>query len=109
MSEAVIRVEGLSAVFENGNGGLRALEQLSFEVRYQEFLCVLGPSGSGKSTLLRILGGLLAPTAGEVLYCGERMAGPQRSIGFVFQNANLMPWRTVLDNIRLPLVDCVTQ
>jgi NitT/TauT family transport system ATP-binding protein len=103
MSDAVIRVEGIEAVFENGNGGLRALDELSFEVCYEEFLCILGPSGSGKSTLLRILGGLLAPTAGEVYFCGERLSGPQRATGFVFQDANLMPWRTVLENITLPL------
>src|SRR5690606_14053189 len=62
-----------------------------------------GPSGSGKSTLLRILAGLLPPTEGEVIYEGEPLDGPQSGIGFVFQKANLMPWRTVLQNITLPL------
>ena len=99
----VIQVNDLSAVFPNGNGGLRALEELSFDVRYQEFLCVLGPSGSGKSTLLRILAGLLPPTFGQVLYTGKPLDGPRREVGFVFQKANLMPWRTVLENITLPL------
>jgi NitT/TauT family transport system ATP-binding protein len=93
----------LSAVFPNGNGGLQALDRLSFEVCRQEFLCVLGPSGSGKSTLLRILAGLLAPTSGQVFYQGAPLGGPRREIGFVFQKANLMPWRTVLGNITLPL------
>jgi len=64
---------------------------------------VLGPSGCGKSTLLRILAGLLRPTAGEVLFRGEPLNGPPQRVGFVFQNANLMPWRTVLENILLPL------
>jgi len=99
----VIQVNDLSEVFPNGNGGLRALEELSFDVRYQEFLCVLGPSGSGKSTLLRILAGLLPPTFGQVLYTGKPLDGPRREVGFVFQKANLMPWRTVLENITLPL------
>ena len=102
-NDVVIEVCKLSAIFRNGNGGLQALDQLSFSVHDQEFLCVLGPSGSGKSTLLRILAGLLPPTAGDVFYRGERLSGPKEGIGFVFQNANLMPWRSVLRNITLPL------
>lgn len=99
----VIEVKGLSAVFPNGNGGLRALEQVSFDVNPQEFVCLLGPSGSGKSTLLRILAGLLPASAGEVCYRGQPLSGPRRGVGFVFQKANLMPWRSVLENITLPL------
>jgi NitT/TauT family transport system ATP-binding protein len=101
--EPVLTVRNLSAVFPNGNGGLRALEKLTFSVLPQQFLCVLGPSGSGKSTLLRIISGLLPPTEGEVLYDGVSLSGPRRGVGFVFQKANLMPWRTVLENIMLPL------
>jgi NitT/TauT family transport system ATP-binding protein len=101
--DPVIQVHDLSAVFPNGNGGLLALDRLSFEVRYQEFLCVLGPSGSGKSTLLRILAGLLSPTIGQVIFAGQPLEGPRREVGFVFQKANLMPWRSVLENITLPL------
>ena len=101
--EPALVVRDLSAVFRNGNGGLQALDRLSFSVQPQEFVCVLGPSGSGKSTLLRILAGLLEPTDGEVIYLGEHLTGPRREIGFVFQKANLMPWRTVMQNILLPL------
>jgi NitT/TauT family transport system ATP-binding protein len=101
--EPELVIHNLSAVFRNGNGGLKALERVSFFVYPQEFVCVLGPSGSGKSTLLRILAGLLPPTEGEVQYRGERIEGPRREVGFVFQKANLMPWRTVLQNILLPL------
>jgi NitT/TauT family transport system ATP-binding protein len=101
--EPVITARGLSAVFRNGNGGLLALERLSFTIWPQEFVCVLGPSGSGKSTLLRILADLLPASEGEVYYKGELLAGPRPGIGFVFQKANLMPWRSVLENILLPL------
>jgi NitT/TauT family transport system ATP-binding protein len=101
--QALIQVRSVSAVFPNGNGGLHALERVTFSVSPQEFVCVLGPSGSGKSTLLRILAGLLLPTSGEVLFHGERVTGPRRAVGFVFQKANLMPWRTVLQNVTLPL------
>jgi NitT/TauT family transport system ATP-binding protein len=68
-----------------------------------EFVAIVGPSGCGKSTLLRILGGLLLPTAGQVCLQGEQLLSPRRQVGFVFQNANLMPWRTVLRNVSLPL------
>jgi ABC-type nitrate/sulfonate/bicarbonate transport system ATPase subunit len=102
-TEPVIQVSNISTTFPNGNGGLRALDRVSFDVAAQEFVCILGPSGSGKSTLLRILAGLLAPTSGEVIYRGQRLTGPRREVGFVFQKANLMPWRTVVENITLPL------
>jgi len=101
--DTVISVRDLSAVFPNGNGGLRVLDRVSFSVYSQEFVCVLGPSGSGKSTLLRILAGLLPATEGCVKFLGQLVQGPRGDIGFVFQDANLMPWRTVLDNILLPL------
>ncbi len=96
-------IHNLSAVFTDGNGDLRALDDLSFSVQRQEFLCVIGPSGCGKSTLLRILGGLLRPTQGRVTFRGEALVGPRRGVGFVFQNSNLMPWRSVFENIALPL------
>jgi NitT/TauT family transport system ATP-binding protein len=79
---------------------------VSFSVYPREFICVLGPSGSGKSTLLRILAGLLAPASGAVRFSisdGARQASTQPRIGVVFQQANLMPWRTVLQNIMLPM------
>jgi NitT/TauT family transport system ATP-binding protein len=102
-SRAAIKIQNLSAIFANDNGGLHALDSLSFDVPPQAFVCVLGPSGSGKSTLLRIIAGLLSPTQGEVVFNGEIVKGPRKGIGIVFQNANLMPWRTVLQNIMLPL------
>jgi NitT/TauT family transport system ATP-binding protein len=79
------------------------LSDISFSVNTEDFVCILGPSGSGKSTLLRVLAGLLPPTRGEVIYQGHGLKGPRREIGFVFQKANLMPWRSVLENITLPL------
>jgi NitT/TauT family transport system ATP-binding protein len=99
MPSPVLTISNLSAVFQNENGGLQALENISFDVHPREFVCVLGPSGSGKTTLLRILAGLIPPTSGSFTF-GH---GEQPSIGMVFQQANLMPWRTVTENIRLPL------
>ncbi len=96
----ILEVRDLSAVYaDNGNGGLHALGGVTFAVYPQEFVCVLGPSGSGKSTLLRILAGLLRPTGGAFTFG----SGATPRIGYVFQQSNLMPWRSVRDNITLPL------
>jgi NitT/TauT family transport system ATP-binding protein len=103
-SDSLLQVHHLSTIFAGENGGLQALDNVSFSIAAQQFVCVLGPSGSGKSTLLRILGGLLLPTGGEVLFGGRPVSGPSRRVGIVFQDANLMPWRTVLANITLPLI-----
>lgn len=96
--DPILVVQDLGVTFPDSNGGLEALDDATFTVCPQEFICVLGPSGSGKSTLLRILAGLLAPTSGTFTFTG----GTPR-IGVVFQQSNLMPWRTALENITLPL------
>ena len=88
----------MDMIFPDDNGGLHAVKNISFDVRPQEFLCVVGPSGCGKSTLLRVLAGLLTPTSGKVTF-----AGGEPRIGMVFQDSNLMPWRSVRENIILPL------
>lgn len=98
-----LRAEDLTMVFDDRNGGLTALANVSFEVCPQEFVCVVGPSGSGKTTLLRLLAGLMMPTAGGVLFEGEPVRGPRRRVGMVFQRDTLLPWRTALGNVLLPL------
>jgi NitT/TauT family transport system ATP-binding protein len=98
MPDPILTVHDLSITFPDPNGGLDALAAVSFTVQPREFVCVLGPSGSGKSTLLRILAGLLEPTSGSYTFTGGKP-----KIGMVFQLSNLMPWRTALENITLPL------
>lgn len=103
LAEPILKIEGLSAVFPNGNGGLHVLNKVSFNVQDSEFVCLLGPSGSGKSTLLRILAGVLPYASGKVTLDEKPLDGPRKGVGVVFQEANLMPWRSVLDNVLLPL------
>lgn len=100
MTHPILTVHDLSLIFpdENHSPGLEALDSVSFEIQPREFVCVLGPSGSGKSTLLRILAGLLTPSSGKFTF-----KGGTPKIGMVFQQSNLMPWRSALDNIILPL------
>jgi NitT/TauT family transport system ATP-binding protein len=99
----VLVADEITMTFLGQQGSLQALESVSFEVGVGEFLCIVGPSGCGKSTLLRVLGGLVQPTSGKVYLEGGLLTAPRRQIGFVFQKANLMPWRTVLRNVTLPL------
>ncbi len=96
-------VEHLSHVYPSPQGPVEALADVSFEVAPQEFVCLVGPSGCGKSTLLRLMAGLLRPTRGQVCLGSQQLDGPHRQIGIVFQKANLMPWRSVVDNVVLPL------
>jgi len=109
VSDLCLEVRGVGMIYPGDvpGEGLEALRDVSFGLCPQEFACLLGPSGSGKSTLLRILAGLLRPTSGLVTYSGipsseTRNDRPLTSV--VFQDANLMPWKTVLDNVALPLV-----
>ncbi len=103
MAEPLLAAEGIAMTFSGDDGGVEALAEASLTVGRGEFVCLLGPSGCGKSTLLHILGGLLQPSAGSVRFCGSPLRSPQQRIAYVFQKANLMPWRTALANVALPL------
>ena len=100
MTERFFEIQDLGMTFRGAGGDLEVLRDISFSLGPREFLCVLGPSGSGKSTLLRLIAGLLKPTSGRIVFDG-RETSPR--VGLVFQQANLMPWRTVRENIALPL------
>jgi NitT/TauT family transport system ATP-binding protein len=80
-----------------------ALEDVSLDIEEGEFISVVGPSGCGKSTLMHIIAGVLQRTSGEVLLRGQPIDGPRREIGVAFQESLLLPWRTVLDNVLLPI------
>lgn len=102
----VLEARGITHFFPaNTFGGppVGALEDVSFKIRRGAFVVLVGPSGCGKTTLLRILAGLVPPTHGQALLEGEPVAHPQRRLGVVFQQATLMPWRSVRANISLPL------
>ena len=99
-----IVVEGVGRDYQSRAGErFTALQDVSFDVRDGEFLSVVGPSGCGKSTLLMILGGLLRATHGSVTLDGRPQIAPSTKIGYVFQNPVLLPWRTVLENVLLPI------
>jgi NitT/TauT family transport system ATP-binding protein len=99
--EIALEVRGLTISFVESDGSLDVLDDLSFQVEKNSFVCLIGPSGGGKSTLLRAIGGLLAPTSGQIIF--PQQSHSQSLTGMVFQKPNLMPWRTLFDNISLPL------
>jgi NitT/TauT family transport system ATP-binding protein len=99
----MIVVANVSRVFEGKAGRVAALDGVDFEVREHEVVAVIGRSGCGKSTLLRIVAGLLAPTEGRVLVAGDPVTRPRRDVSIMFQRPALLPWRSVLDNVLLPL------
>ncbi len=86
-----------------GPDGLLAVEGLTLDIAKGEFATVVGPSGCGKSTLMKLVTGLYIPQGGEVTVAGERVTKPVSIVGMAFQNPTMLPWRTTLDNILLPL------
>jgi NitT/TauT family transport system ATP-binding protein len=100
-----ITVRGLTHVYGVDGTTLTALAGVDFEARRGEFVSVIGPSGSGKTTLLKAIGGLLQPSSGTVAIDGTSPEDAQllKRIGFVFQEPALLPWKTVTQNVRLPM------
>ena len=100
-----IAVRDLRHVYENGPDPLTALSGVHLDVSEGSLVSMIGPSGGGKTTLLKAIGGLLEPSEGTILVAGHPPVDAQRRrlIGFVFQDPSLLPWRTVLENVRLPL------
>ena len=103
IAAALIQLDGVSKTFRTTSGGtVRALDRVDLTIGASEFIAVVGPSGCGKTTLLRIIAGLESGFGGTFRLAGEKVNGPSRDIGIVFQDATLLPWRTVLNNVLLP-------
>ncbi len=100
-----IQVSSVSKIYqtETGTAALEALRDVSVDIRPGQFVSFVGPSGCGKSTLLKLIGGLLEPSAGRITVGGSVVAGPRRNVGVMFQTPVLFPWRTVLENVLLPI------
>jgi NitT/TauT family transport system ATP-binding protein len=99
----MIQLDGVGQVFDGREGQVTALEKIDLHVRDGEFVTLIGRSGCGKSTLLRLIAGLISPTSGSVQVAGEPVTGPRRDVSFMFQRPALLPWRSVLSNVMLPV------
>jgi NitT/TauT family transport system ATP-binding protein len=97
-----IQIEGLTKTYVTSSGRVTALDNVSIAIKPNEFVTLVGPSGCGKSTLLKVVGALIRPTRGTLLIDGAPLLRPTRDVGIVFQEAVLLQWRTVLDNVLLP-------
>jgi NitT/TauT family transport system ATP-binding protein len=98
-----IKLAGVSKSYGAGHDAIAAVEQIDLEVGHNQFVSLLGPSGCGKSTLMLMIAGLVRPGSGTISIQGRVVDGPLRTSGIVFQNPVLLPWRTVLDNVLLPI------
>jgi NitT/TauT family transport system ATP-binding protein len=98
-----IRIENVGKLFGGRGPVVTALQDINLQIGLGEFVAVVGPSGCGKSTLLRILAGLIPPSSGKVWFGDHRLEGPRHDIGVVFQSPVLFPWRTVLENVLIPV------
>lgn len=99
----MLRIRGLSKRFEGRTGIVQALQSVDLDVRDGEFMSFVGPSGCGKTTLLKMIDGLIAPTEGRILLGEQELHGVSSELAFVFQDINLFPWRTVLENVEIGL------
>ena len=104
MSGVDLTIENVTKIYEMRDGNeLAALDPIDLKVRHGEFVAIVGPSGCGKSTLLSLIAGLMPVTAGRILINGEEVRRPHPKVGVVFQTDLLLYWRTVFDNILLPI------
>jgi NitT/TauT family transport system ATP-binding protein len=98
---AAVQLADVAVRFRSKKRDVTALSEVSLDVAPGEFVAIVGPSGCGKSTLLKLVAGLLTASSGEVRLGGERVTGPRHDIGYVFQRAALLEWRSALRNILL--------
>lgn len=100
---ALLTASNLSVVYRTSKGPITAVDNLSLQLGAGEFVSVLGPSGCGKSTLIKVFSGLLKPSGGKALLNGTPIDEPRGDVGIVFQQPTLLPWKTVLDNVLVPI------
>lgn len=103
MTYPLIKISGVTHAYQTPSGPLPVLDGLELSVPEGGFAAVVGPSGCGKSTLTRLIAGLMIPDQGEVWLHGEKVRGPKSTVGMAFQNPVMLEWRTILQNVMLPL------
>jgi NitT/TauT family transport system ATP-binding protein len=99
----IIKVENITKTFTEEKTKIQVLDKVNFSVGYDEFVCLVGPSGCGKSTLLRIIAGLEKADSGRILFHDEPVTRPTPKITMIFQLFGLLPWKTALENVEVPL------
>jgi NitT/TauT family transport system ATP-binding protein len=101
---SLVRISDLEKIYRTRDGDeIHALKDVNLAIEEREFVSIVGPSGCGKTTLLKILSGVLSRSSGEILVSGRPHDGPSRDVGVVFQAPVLLPWKTVLQNVMVPI------
>jgi NitT/TauT family transport system ATP-binding protein len=101
--DPLVKLERVSMAYGRGAAAVKAIEEVTLDIAQGEFIAVVGPSGCGKSSLMKLISGLHPPLGGVLTIEGRPVTGPLKSVGMAFQNSNLLPWRSALDNVLLPL------
>lgn len=96
-----VKFDNVSLAYQHSQA--LAIEEINFSIDENEFVALVGPSGCGKSTFMKLTSGLISPTQGYVFVNQREVAGPQKCVGMAFQASNLLPWRTTLENVMLPM------
>jgi NitT/TauT family transport system ATP-binding protein len=99
----LVQLDRVSMAYGRGAAAVRAIDEVTLGIAQGEFIAVVGPSGCGKSSLMKLISGLHPPLGGTLTVEGKPVSGPLKSVGMAFQNSNLLPWRTALANVLLPL------
>jgi NitT/TauT family transport system ATP-binding protein len=100
---SLIKIAGTGKTYLSKSGSVPALSGVNLDIQSGEFISLIGPSGCGKSTLLMLLAGLESATHGEILFEDKKILGPDKKNGIIFQDATLLPWKSVLENILFPI------
>jgi len=100
---ALLEIRKVTKTFLLEKSRILVLDNISFDISFDEFVCIVGPSGCGKSTLLRIVAGLEPADSGEILFHGQPQSSPTPKITMIFQLFGLLPWKTALENVEVPL------
>jgi NitT/TauT family transport system ATP-binding protein len=101
MSSSSVSIANITKRYTTADGPVIALENVSLEIGRDQFVSIVGPSGCGKSTMLMMTAGLTKPSDGKILVDGLEVKAPQTNLGIVFQEANLLEWRTIAENVAL--------
>ena len=101
--QPLVVLDTVSMIYGKGAQAVPAIEEISLNIHRGEFIAVVGPSGCGKSSLMKLISGLHPAAAGDVVIDGVVVDRPLKSVGMAFQNSNLLPWRSCVDNVLLPL------
>jgi NitT/TauT family transport system ATP-binding protein len=101
--QALVQLERVSMAYGRGATAVQVIDEVSLSIARGEFIAVVGPSGCGKSSLMKLISGLHPPLGGALTVEGRPVTGPLKSVGMAFQNSNLLPWRSAVDNVLLPL------